>query len=293
MTERKFSFGVFGDGPYFPEEQDRFERLLEDVRRSDIDWWIHIGDLLWNPCTDDALEERLAQLRSAAKPLVYTPGDNEWTDTHDERVGAHDPLDRLSGIRRIFFCNPSLEVRGEAVEVRCQSSDERFPEFCENARWEYGGFVFATVHVVGSNNGRAMFASRTAAHDEEVERRTTAAVQWIDDAFATAARGNARGLVLAMHANIGLERDGSRGDAFDRILEDLENNLLYYSKPVLVIHGDSHTHRTDNPFRDRSGRIMTNLTRLEAFGSPDIGWVRVVVAADGIKEIEPRLILEE
>jgi hypothetical protein len=54
--------------------------------------------------------------------VIYTPGDNEWTDTHDERVGSHDPLERLASIRRIFFCNQSLSVNGEAIDVVCQSS---------------------------------------------------------------------------------------------------------------------------------------------------------------------------
>ena len=290
MTSGRFAFGVFGDGPYYPEEMERFNRVLEDVKSSDVDWLVHIGDLLWNPCTDEALRERLRQLQSAERPLMYTPGDNEWTDTHDEQIGGHDPLERLASIRKIFFCGQSLSINGQTVTVDCQSSDGRFADFCENARWQHGGFVFATIHVVGSNNGKAPFLSRTSAHDHEVERRTQAAMHWLDEAFLVAAQESARGVVLAMHANIGLERDGSRGDGFDPILERLEENLSRYTRPVLIIHGDSHTHRVDHPFRDRFGNSVENLTRLEAFGSPDIGWVRVVIDDGRVVEIEPRLM---
>jgi hypothetical protein len=118
----RFSFGVFGDGPYYPEEIPRFRHVLDDMRSSDIAWLLHIGDLLWNPCTDEALVERFSELNSAGCSVIYTPGDNEWTDTHDERVGSHDPLERLASIRRIFFCNQSLSVNGEAIDVVCQSS---------------------------------------------------------------------------------------------------------------------------------------------------------------------------
>lgn len=287
-----FAFAVFGDGPYYPSEMDRFQRVLDEVRASGVEWLIHIGDILWNPCTDRALEERLKALNSIGCPVIYTPGDNEWTDTHDERVGAYDPLERLASIRKIFFCNPGASVGARSIDVVCQSTDGRFREFCENSRWEHRGFVFATMHIVGSNNGRAAFASRSTVHDAEVDRRTHAAEDWLAQAFDHARRVDARGLVLAMHANIGLERDGARGDAFDGIIETLEKNLKTFAHPVLIIHGDTHTHRIDQPFRDRSGRTYANLTRLETFGSPDIGWVRVVLGpdSDSVIEIEPRLM---
>jgi hypothetical protein len=47
---------------------------------------------------------------------------------------------------------------------------------------------------------------------------------------------------------------------------------------VLLIHGDSHEFIVDHPLVDpQSGRTFANFTRLETFGSPDIGWIRVVV----------------
>ena len=61
---------------------------------------------------------------------------------------------------------------------------------------------------------------------------------------------------------------------------------------VLLIHGDTHVYRRDQPLTDEEGGVLANFTRLETFGSPDVGWVRVV--ADTVKgdvlEIEPRLM---
>jgi hypothetical protein len=51
----------------------------------------------------------------------------------------------------------------------------------------------------------------------------------------------------------------------------------HFGKPVLVIHGDEHHYTVDRPFRDAAGAEIRNLYRLETFGSPDIGWVDVVV----------------
>ncbi|HYR10207.1 MAG TPA: hypothetical protein VEQ60_20705 [Longimicrobium sp.] len=59
---------------------------------------------------------------------------------------------------------------------------------------------------------------------------------------------------------------------------------------MLLIHGDTHHQRVDHPLRNARGEAYRNFTRLESYGSPDIGWVRVVVdSADGrITTYEPR-----
>lgn len=288
-----FAFGVFGDGPYYPWEQGRFRRVLDDVERSDVAWLLHVGDILWYPCSDEAFERRRAQLEAIDLPVVYTPGDNEWTDCHEARPGGYDPLDRLASIRRTFFRNPGKSLGGRPMGLETQSSDPAFSEFVENARWTFGGFVFATIHVVGSSNGLDPFAGRTAAHDAEVERRTNAAIQWLDDAFEQAAERSAKGVVLAVHGNVGLEGDdpGTRY-GYEAFVANLERRVAGFPGPVLFIHGDSHTQRVDQPLSDGDARPYENFTRLETYGSPDIGWVRVVVdtVAGRVTRYEPRLM---
>ena len=36
-------------------------------------------------------------------PLLYTPGDNEWTDCHRPAAGRYNPLERLDAVRATFF----------------------------------------------------------------------------------------------------------------------------------------------------------------------------------------------
>jgi len=35
--------------------------------------------------------------------VVYTPGDNEWTDSHRPNNGAYDPPERLTALRQRFY----------------------------------------------------------------------------------------------------------------------------------------------------------------------------------------------
>ena len=296
LSSGAYAFGVYGDGPYFFWENGRHRRLLEDAAASDLEWLVHIGDILWTPCSDDAFRERRALLDAVELPVVYTPGDNEWTDCHEEGSGGYDPLERLDALRSVFFDDPERSLGGRPMQLLSQASTPDYPDFPENTRWSRGGFVFATVHIVGSANGTLTFANRTAAHDAEVLRRTEAAVAWLERTFATAHADSAKGVVIIAHGNVSLERGGAWGDwgsePYGPFVSALEHHVAGFAGPVLFIHGDSHEQRVDQPLHDSTGVVHANFTRLETFGSPDIGWVRVVVDTVGGRfvEFEPRLM---
>ena len=285
-----FAFGVFGDGPYYRWEQGRFDRVLADVRNADVGWLLHVGDILWTPCSDEAFEERRRDFQSVGHPVIYTPGDNEWTDCHDPRAGGYAPLDRLASLRRIFFSDPVRSLGNPSMSVASQASDSAFAEFPENGLWRRGGFVFATIHIVGSGNGLESFPQRSAADDAEVEQRTRAAIEWLDHAFASARTEGAKGIVLAMHADPHFEGAHEPGGPWTGLIARLREKVAGFAGPVLLIHGDSHIQRVDQPLTDATGATLANFTRLETFGSPDIGWIRVVVdtVAGRITAFEPR-----
>ncbi|MGF1477404.1 MAG: hypothetical protein ACFB6S_17815 [Geminicoccaceae bacterium] len=75
------------------------------------DFTVHIGDTKSGstPCSDEELSNQLDFMNSFSTALVYTPGDNEWTDCYRERAGEFDPLERLAKIRELYFAsNQSL-----------------------------------------------------------------------------------------------------------------------------------------------------------------------------------------
>ena len=124
-----FAFGVYGDGPYFFWANGRHRRLLADAESADLAWLIHVGDILRFPCSDNAYREHRALLDAVARPVIYTPGHNEWTDCHGEGSGGYDPLDRLSSaIRSIFFDDPATSLGGQPVPLTSQGAGPDFPE---------------------------------------------------------------------------------------------------------------------------------------------------------------------
>ncbi|MBI2403643.1 MAG: hypothetical protein HYV20_13095 [Gemmatimonadetes bacterium] len=294
LPPHSFAFGVFGDGPYRAWEMGRFRRVIEDANRADLQWFLHVGDILWYPCSNDAYMSRLAGMNAIRHPVIYTPGDNEWADCHEDIAGGYRPLDRLRQLRATFFANPGMSLGGRTMSLATQSQDSAFTEFVENVRWRFGGCVFAALHMVGSGNASRPFEGRTSADDDEVVARTSAVLAWMEETFRIAQSEGLKGVVLALHGDPGLEDYADQVYApYRGFVQRLEDLVKGFAGQVLLIHGDSHELLVDHPLRDRTtGQPLSNFTRLETYGAPDIGWVRVVVdsVAGRIVEFEPRLV---
>jgi hypothetical protein len=273
-----FRFAVFGDGPYGNTENGRARRVFEALNARSLEFVIHVGDIMWQGCTDRTYRERRELIESIRHPVVYTPGDNEWLDCVDLSFAAMDPLERLASLRATFFAPAGRSLGETPMTLESQAADPEHAEFVEHARWQHGGVLFVTIHVVGGANGGRPFKGRTSRHDEEVARRTTAAVDWLQGSFRVAVAVDAAAVVVALHANPLYQTNEAERAAYGPIEDALVELASELGKPVLVIHGDEHQYIVDRPFRDSAtGAPIANLQRLETFGSPDIGWVDVVV----------------
>lgn len=278
-AEPTFSFAVLGDAPYGSLEAIRFRRVIRQLDIADVQMVIHVGDIFWYPCSDEHYQKRVADFGRQRHPLVYTPGDNEWTDCHERIAGGHDPLERLDRLREIMYADPGSSLGGTPRPLTVQSADSAWGEFVENARWSESGIVFATVHLVGSRNGLQAYPRRSSRGDLEASRRTAAATAWMEATFAHADTVGAVGVVIAMHADLDFEGafDDYR-EAYEPFVESLERAVGASEASVLLVHGDNHVYTIDHPLEERTtGRVLDNFTRLEVFGSPVVGWVEVSV----------------
>ena len=66
-------------------------------------------------------------------------------------------------------------------------------------------------------------------------------------------------------------------DGWYAILKKLRSEVIAYGKPVVLVHGDSHTFIVDKPFVDSNGLKVENFTRVETFGELDNHWLHVTV----------------
>ena len=272
-----FAFGAFGDAPYYPWEDWRYPRMLEDINANDLAFSIHVGDIFWRPCSDARYERSLRWFNGLKRPLIYVPGDNEWADCWTRQEGGFNPRERLARLRQILYPRPGVSLGLQTLPLETQSANPAFAEFVEHSRWSQRGLVFATLHVVGSGNFTKPFPARTEADDQESRRRMDAALAWFHETFARAKAQSATAVVVCFHVDPSFE---SLADfnLFKTLLYAFEDEAVVFARPVLLIHGDSHHFITDQPLKARATRqTIANVTRLEVPGSPLVGWVRVVV----------------
>jgi hypothetical protein len=187
---------------------------------------------MWQHCTDEAYRARRELVETIRHPVIYTPGDNEWLDCVDIAWSVEDPLERLANLRAVFFAPADRSLGKTPIAVETQSADPQHAEFVENARWAHGEVTFVTIHVVGSANGLRPFRGRTARHDEEVARRTQAAVDWLGDSFRAAGAVDAAAVVVAMHANMyRLETFGSPYVGWVDVVVDTTSSEAFRFEP--------------------------------------------------------------
>ena len=277
-----FVFGVLGDTPYTEREEHEFLGMIDRMNREPLAFSIHVGDIKGaGACSDELFRRRLGEFNRFKAPFIYTPGDNEWTDCRRKHYGSGDSLDALARLRKVFFTEPrSLGMTriDTAMQAACEVPP---PSGCgcaypENRRWTHGHIVFVTLNVPGSDNN----VGYDAANDEEARCRNAANARWLDKAAAEAAALEARALVIAIQANVW----DSKKPVYDALRAHIESTYTRLRKPVLFIHGDTHMYRVDYPF-------AVGVRRLETYGSPFVGWVRVTVdpSKPEIFTFEPKL----
>ena len=272
---RTATLAIIGDTPYGAEDEADFPGLVETINDDpDVSAVVHLGDIKTgsSPCTNEYFAYVRGQFDAFADPFIFTPGDNEWTDCHRPAAGGYVPTERLSKLRDVFFPRPGVTL-GRPFPLAAQ------PELVENVRWSAARAVLATLHVVGSNNGLAPWfgaaetAEQRALRLAEVNARTAANLEWIDATFAAAARERAKGVVLLMQADMW---DGDDQSGFGALKERIAWRASQFRNPVLLLQGDSHRYKVDQPLP-----LAPNVTRIVVEGEQATEYLRLTVDPRG------------
>ncbi len=251
---------------------------------------LHLGDIHAGSqyCTQ-AYDRQIADLWAGfAAPMVYTPGDNEWTDCHKKKEGGGtynaatgqidyvkdsagnlvdyaggNPVDNLALVRSIFFPKAGGTLGSGRLKVlsQAQVDNKAHPtdsQYVENVMWQRAGVLIVSVNVPGGSNNDAdpWYGAPTASPQQTTEaaNRTGAAVRWLDRAFAKARKMHARSVTVMTQADMwDLDgKDASHLANYEPIVSSLATHTKGFGKPVLLLNGDSHVYRSDNPLQQAS-----------------------------------------
>jgi hypothetical protein len=250
LPQGEFAFGVLGDTPYSQAEVIKLDELIGRINAQELAFVVHVGDLGSSArsqgCSDAWLNARKRQFATIRHPFVIIPGDNEWSDCAKHGMDAQA---RLAQWRRLF-CTPAPNL-----------ALERQPDYCENVRWSTGGQYFIGLNVPGRIKNPA-----TEAHMASV-------FEWLDESLAIAESKGAKRIFVFLHADLQFET-GSSNDGYARLRKVLETHAAWFNGRLVLVHGDSHILRDDEP--------VPGLRRLEMWGSPFVSWLRVSASPDRV-----------
>ena len=286
---RAYEIGLWGDLPYSATMRETgVPNLIDDMNHEKLAFSVHDGDIKAGSerCDNPIYTQFEGFLNDLDSPSMYTPGDNEWTDCDRPTNGPYDSEERLAYIRASFFdTSTSFGRRRMPLEVQAAP-------YVENRRWRVGRVMYATLHVVGSDNNRS---GDVAPDPAEWAARDAATNAWLRETFAKARRERSAGVMLITQANPGFDQsDPTRApvrdprtfapeDGFTNFLRTLREETTAFDGPVVLAHGDSHYFRIDKPLLDAGGRRVLNFTRLETQGdnaqngNNDAHWTKVSV----------------
>jgi hypothetical protein len=307
-----YTVGLFGDMPYNALGKSQYPRLLEDIDASHVAFSIFDGDLKAGgdgPCADSLYTTAIAHFNTLQRPLIWLPGDNDWTDCWG-RYGAgtlpySDPLERLAFERQLFTSTDQSLGRKTLTLTRQSDQGGLYAEYSENVRWRFGPVVYIGLNVQGSNDNYPYAgvdgetrpqAEINRQRAEEVARKA-ADIHWLHDGFEYADRIGAKGVMVIWQAdpNFNNEQhlaDSRSWDAYADYVNALRNETIGFTGQVALVHGDSHYFKVDQPLNGPSGGVLANFIRVETFGARNTHWVsaRIDTNSRNLFTFEPRIV---
>lgn len=292
---QKFTFALWGDMPYAADQVPKIPLLIADINAARVAFTVFDGDIKSGSslCTNDVYATAIDRFNTFRRPMIYVPGDNEWTDCHRTNNGGYNNLERLNYIRQTMFAAPqSFGHRPLLLEHQGPPGGL----YAENTRWKYGDVIFVGLNVPGSNNnfvkpGECISSKsvRTQADCDadtaEYLARDTANIQFLKDSFQKAKDENAIGVMIIIQADPSFdlpetetfnERALPGFEGYTAFLAALSSETAAFNGQVVLVHGDTHFFKVDKPLLDQA-HLLPNFTRVETFGSPNIHWVKVTV----------------
>lgn len=268
----ELTFTAIGDQPYFSD--DAFSSLIKKINEdASSQFTIHVGDIKngANTCSDERFSSVKQLFNEFTRPLIYTPGDNEWTDCHRASNGSYNQLERLQKLRALFFEKTQSLGQNKIQLERQGDLSLNHRSYIENVRWTIQRITFITINQVGSNNN---LDPDVPGAIDEYHQRNAANMAWLKDSFKRFQ--NSQAIVVAMQSDISDPRI-PKESGFKEFTATIATLAKTYKKPVLLIQGDSHQFKVDQPIKDSNGATVPNILRMIVPGANLVEAVQVKV----------------
>lgn len=236
---KPFQFGVIGHAFSSSADEALLKRAIAEVNQGKPVFVVATGIKAGTePCSDTLYSQRRDMLDESARPLIVSLAGSDWSECRNA-LGRSNAIERLNRIREVFFPDgQSLGARKLALTRL--SNTAKFRSYAENAYWQHGGVLFATLNLPARNNRFLPEAGRNS----EYEDRLVANRAWLHRLFALAQRSRLDGVVLFSDGDVGVhEEEGfsllggfmAKRDGFAQIRKQVRALAGKYPGQVLLV----------------------------------------------------------
>ncbi|MDB5756197.1 MAG: hypothetical protein JWR56_2625, partial [Massilia sp.] len=196
------------------------------------------------PCSDKLYTRRRDMFDDARRPMIVLPSASDWSECKNS-AGRSVAIERLNRLRELYFSEPASLGANKLALTRLSAS-AKFRSYAENAHWEVGDVLYATVNLPANNNHYRPEAGRNS----EYEDRLVANRFWLNRLFAMARREKREAIVLFSEGDVKalaqpgglralLGRAASSRDGFDEPRRQIATLAQKFPGKVLLIDTDS------------------------------------------------------
>ncbi|VXC70929.1 hypothetical protein [Massilia sp. 9I] len=147
-------------------------------------------------CGDRVYQKRRELFDKEKRPVILSLSGSDWTGCRNS-AGRTNAIERLNRLRELFYGEPEA-LGKEKLPVTRLSSSPRFRSYAENAHWQVGKVLYATINLPAANNHYLPAAGRNS----EYEDRSVANRFWLNRLFAIAKQDKVDAVVLFAEGNM-------------------------------------------------------------------------------------------
>jgi hypothetical protein len=256
-----FSFGVISPSPKAASEE--LHDAIEASDAENLAFVVANGIKAANePCTDKVYSRNKEMFQEAKNGLIVSLAASDWAECKGEN-GKSVAIGKLNRLRELFFTDEFSDGVTKIPTIR-QSTIAKFRGFVENARWEIGDTMFATINLPANNNHYVFDAGRNS----EFEDRLIANRDWLNRIFNYASLHKLDGIVLFCDGNPLARSTTSKRDGFSETRRQVLKLSAKFPGKILIVHR-------------QGGKVSPAISWRENIGelNAGAGWVKVEVNA--------------
>ncbi|NRR32814.1 hypothetical protein HSX11_21840 [Oxalobacteraceae bacterium] len=199
---RGFQFGVVGHVIQGNADEALLRHAIEQANQSGPAFVVATGiKAAGEACSDKLYGQRKAMLDGSERPMIVSLAGSDWGDCRNS-AGRSNAIDRLNRLREVLFAD-GQSLGDRRIALTRLSSSAKFRSYAENAHWEMGNVLFATINLPARNN----LYRKEAGRNSEFEDRMVANRAWLHRLFTLASRKKMEGVVLFSDGDVGVQVD--------------------------------------------------------------------------------------